>query len=101
MFTLYTPSTVLQFGKYKGMTLDQIAQQHASYVLWCTRNLNNFINKRQLLETYSDKYGTISFFEDPDGTRELAILNNAYLLIDQDFVLLEDKWVKYRAHILE
>lgn len=95
-FTHYTPNTVFEYGQYKGMTLEQIAKENASYILWCTIHIEEFLISRQLLEFYSDKYGTISFFEDPDGTREFACCNNAYLLTNQAYVLLEEKWQRYR-----
>jgi hypothetical protein len=38
-FTHYTPNTVFEFGQYKSMTLEQIAQENASYILWWTTNI--------------------------------------------------------------
>jgi hypothetical protein len=37
--THYTPNTVFEFGQYKGMTLEQIAKENASYILWCRINI--------------------------------------------------------------
>lgn len=39
---IYRLNTVVEFGKYKGQTLDSIMQKNASYIVWCIKNLEHF-----------------------------------------------------------
>jgi hypothetical protein len=64
-FTHYTPNTVFEFGQYKSMTLDQIAQENASYILWCTRNIKKKFLSRQPLNISYDYYAQSNFSRTP------------------------------------
>lgn len=40
--TLYTEETILDFGKYKGFTLDLIISTDPNYIIWCVENVEWF-----------------------------------------------------------
>ncbi len=40
---LYTPNSVLNFGKYRGEALIDIARRDPDYINWCLENLDHFV----------------------------------------------------------
>jgi hypothetical protein len=64
-------NTVFEFGQYKGMTLDQIAQENASYILWCTRNIKKKLISRQPLNISYDYYAQSNFSRTPKAHLQL------------------------------
>jgi hypothetical protein len=70
-FTHYTPNTVFEFGQYKGMNLEQIAKENASYILWCTTNIEKFLISRQPLNISYDYYAQSNFSRTPKAHPQL------------------------------
>jgi hypothetical protein len=66
-FTHYTPNTVFEFGQYKSMTLEQIVQENALYILWCTTNIEKFLISRQPLNISYDYYAQSNFSRRPEA----------------------------------
>lgn len=66
-------NTVFEFGQYKGMTLDQIAQENASYILWCTRNIKKKINIKATTQHLIRLLCTIQLFTNTQGSPAIAV----------------------------
>ena len=39
----YTLSDQLTFGKYRGMTIQEVMQKDADYIEWCKKNIGEFV----------------------------------------------------------
>jgi hypothetical protein len=74
-------NTVFEFGQYKSMTLEQIAQENASYILWCTTNIKKILIPRQPLNISYDYYAQSNFSRTPKAHLQLlcAVCTLAHL----------------------
>jgi Holliday junction resolvasome RuvABC endonuclease subunit len=72
-FTHYTPNTVFEFGQYKGMTLEQIAKENASYILWCTTNIKKILNPKATTQHLIRLLCTIQLFTNTQGSPAIAV----------------------------
>lgn len=39
---LYQPSTILDFGKYKGHSVEYVLANDPEYLIWCANNISGF-----------------------------------------------------------
>ena len=42
-WTIFTENTIFNFGKHKGLTLEEVAKIDARYILWCVREIEKFL----------------------------------------------------------
>jgi uncharacterized protein (DUF3820 family) len=66
-WTIHKADTKLNFGKYRGYTIEEVAKTDAQYLLWCVENIPEFLMEEILLKEYSNKYPQIFQEELPFG----------------------------------
>ena len=44
-------SQVVPFGKYEGLTLEEISEKNPKYILWLNDNCNSILIPRQLVDS--------------------------------------------------
>ena len=98
---VYGPTTTFHFGMHKGKTLEEVANCHASYILWCVRNLNKFLIHVDYVYEYQDKY-KLDIEGIVQGTdRPYKFSLNYYIVSDQDVFQLLERWQRYEFELKE
>jgi len=94
---IYTLIDKINFGKYKGHTLDEIARIEAPYILWCIRNIPEFLIDKNLLIELGSKYAEDMVNVDKDGKEIDTWKNshNGFILNKTDEEILLNKWNAY------
>jgi hypothetical protein len=98
-WTIFKADTIFTFGKYDGYTLDYVATNDISYILWCVRNIKKFLISEEELVEYCNKSKSkiISILSNPSED----FVNSAFpfLLSQNDLTLLNKKWEDYEEYI--
>ena len=63
----YDLNTVLNFGKFKNKTIQEMAGIQPSYLDWCAINLEDFYIDKEEIEALKEAYPGFSFSEDAKG----------------------------------
>jgi len=74
-FTVYEQESTLNFGKYKGKTINEIYQFEPTYIEWCIEKINGFAIAEKTINFLIKKSMNFSFKE------ETIIKNNEKLLL--------------------
>ena len=92
----------INFGKYKGHTLDEIARIEAPYILWCVRNIDKFLIDKNLLIELGNKYAKDINNVDKNGKVIDTWKNsfNGFILNSTDEEVLLNKWKAYNIENL-
>ncbi len=98
-WNIFTAETTFDFGRYKGKTLEEVAQTNASYILWCARNIEKFLISIEDLTSYQSKYPIVfSSYDIKTGIfTDLAM--NQFGIHNSDTKLLEAKWKSYDFYL--
>jgi hypothetical protein len=98
---IYTQIDKINFGKYKGHTLDEIARIEAPYILWCIRNIPEFLVDINLLIELGSKYADDMVNVDKNG-KEIDTWKNAhngFIINKTDEEILLNKWKAYQEFL--
>lgn len=83
--TQSSSAKVLQFGKYKGKTMEQIAETDMNYVKWCAENIQDITIKKEAQRIAGVTAETIAPPAQPAQTgNKQALVSEAYNLINND-----------------
>ena len=97
-WTIFEADTIFTFGKYKGYTLDYVATQNISYILWCVKNIEKFLISEEDLTEYCNKSKSniISILTNPneDFVNSMAL----FLVSENDLIFLKKKWEDYEEY---
>ena len=66
----YDIQQVVSFGKYEGMTLEEISEINPKYILWLNENCNSILIPRELVDS------CLFTIEDKEDRRESSIFDN-------------------------
>ena len=95
---IYTLIDKINFGKYKGYTLDEIARIEAPYILWCIRNIPEFLVDKNLLIELGSKYADDMVNVDKNGKEIDTWKNyqNGFIINKTDEEILLNKWKAFK-----
>lgn len=98
-WTIFTEETTFNFGKHAGKKLEEVAQFNASYILWCTRNIDKFLISIEDLAAYQNKYPIYltGILKKTDQSVEYNF--NQFELQESDIEILKSRWDSYEFYI--
>lgn len=94
-WTIFTEETIFNFGKHKGLTLEEVAKIDARYILWCVLEIDKFLIEKDLFVSYGNKYPDLIEAFDPDIKQNVFIDFNEFIVSEELLLLLEGRWNTY------
>lgn len=86
-WTIYKAETLFTFGKHHGETLEQVARTNAPYILWCVKNIPEFLLDETDFIAYAIKYAVrfvdVKQLDGDEGDLGL----NFYVVTDADLLI--------------
>ena len=61
---IYEKTTILNFGKYKGKTLLELAKTNFAYIEWCILNIDRFYVKKAALKRLANRFKHIKLSDE-------------------------------------
>lgn len=100
-WTIFEPQTVLQFGKYNGKSLEEVAQADAQYIYWCVKNIEKFLIDKDLFLSYQDKYKQEVDFGDKLKGETFILTCNNFMVNQFSLDILRNRWKRYESRSLK
>lgn len=91
--TLYTADTKLDFGKYKGDTLNGILNTNPLYIKWCVENIDWFVTEDELLKEVLKSNNRLTIVID-DETKEIQLVDSSLKTLE----INNNKIIKYDSY---
>lgn len=84
----YTLNDKLTFGKYRGMTIQEVMKKDAGYIDWCKQNITGFVVIK--VPTYNRNNRTSESSREPEGIDVLNINPWGYRFLRNMHNIAED-----------